>query len=274
MLKRVFEKELIRKSIELASITRQEIDQASLAIDDYEGIARKYSLSFVWGTLPDGDEGSYIKEKRQIILDKRVLTPERSHFSFCHELMHAHIEEDEDLLCLIADAHIQDEYETIERMCNAGAAELLVPGNEISRLLRTKPFSASLIPELCERFSASSLAVAFKMISHVSHECFLVIAAPTACDDRGNRLLKVIYTSKSPAIEKYSIKNGQILPSHSLLYRAWQMGEGISCQEEDCIPFASRTEWIVPSDALRFRGKVFAFFNVTTPSSPDQLPLF
>ena len=273
LLKRVTEKELIRKSIELASKVRQDIDLSSLPTDDYERVAQKSKLTFEWGTLPDGDEGSYIKEKRQIILDKRAHTPERIHFSFYHELMHAHIEDNDDLLSLLADAHIRDEYDTIERMCNVGAAELLVPGDEVYDLFRSHPFSASLIPLMCERFPASSLAVAFKMINHTPHECHLVIAEPTISNSDGVKLV-IIYTGKSSAVEKYTIKRGQILPVRSLLYQAWQGGNGKLCQGEDCIPFASGTEWLVPCDAIRFRGKVFAFFNVSPPISVNQLPLF
>jgi len=242
-------------------------------MDHYATVAEKYNLTFGWGTLPDGDEGSYIKEKRQIILDTRVRIPERLHFSFYHELMHAHIEDDDDILSLLADAHIYDEYDTIERMCNAGAAELIVPGDEVYGFLRTKPFSASLIPEMCERFLASSLAVAFKMINHTSHECHLVIAEPTMTNADHAELV-IIYTGKSSAVEKYSIKRGQILPTRSLLYRALHMGDGKSCQGEDCIPFASGTEWLVPCDTICFRGKVFAFFNVKPPISVNQLSLF
>lgn len=273
LLKRVTEKELIRRSIELASKIRQDIELSSLGMDNYEQVAQKYKLTFEWETLPDGDEGSYIKEKRQIILDKRVNTPERIHFSFYHELMHAHIEDNDDLLSLLADAHIADEYDTIERMCNAGAAELLVSGDEVFGLLRTNPFSASLIPLMCERFLASSLAVAFKMIGHTSHECHLVIAEPSTFNGDGVKLV-IIYTGRSSAVEKYSIKWGQILPTRSLLYQAWYQDDGKSCQGEDAIPFASGTEWIVPCDAIRFRGKVFAFFNVKPPISVNQLPLF
>lgn len=273
MLKSITEKELIRKSVELASKIRRDIDQASLPMNHYDTVAQKYNLTIGRVTLPDGNEGSYIKEKRQIILDDRIRTPERLHFSFYHELMHACIEDDDDILSLLADADLKDEYDTTERMCNAGAAELLVPGDAVYELLRNNPFSASLIPEMCKRFPASSLAVAFKMINHTPHECHLVIAEPILTDSDPIELI-IIYTGKSSAVGKYSIKRGQILPTCSLLYKTWHLGNTKSYQGEDYIPFASGKEWLVPCDAIFFRGKIFAFFNVKPPISMNQLSLF
>lgn len=274
MIKPVTEKELVRHAVELAARTRHEIEEAGLLITDFEQVARLFDVMVVWGELPAGKDGSYLKDERKIVLSTSVTTPERINFSFCHEIMHVRIEDDADLLSDFADAFRRSDEEAMERLCNAGAAELLMPSENVRQFMLDRGFSTSLIPELCERFQASSLAVAFQMVDRAQHECHLVIAEPRVKTSSQAPELVIIYTGRSSSIDKYSIKRWQMLPQRSLLYDAWRRGEGNSSRGEDCIPFATGTEWIVPCEALYFRGKVFAFFNVAQPVSSAQLKLF
>lgn len=273
MLKRVTEQKLVGSAIALATSTRREIIEAGLDMNDYNAIAALFDASVVFDDLPFGKDGSYLKDQRNIVLNKRVRNQERRNFSFFHELMHARIEDDPDLLSDFADAYKRSDEETMERMCDAGAAELLMSAQEVRQVMRTKGFSAALIPELCQRFQASSLAVAFQLVNLASHKCHLVIAEPLTNGHGQAAELVIIYTGRSPAEDKYSVARGHALPERSLLYEVWQLGEGESKQAEDCIPFASGTEWVVPCDAFRFRGKVFAFFNVEPSISPNQMTL-
>ena len=273
MLKRVTEQQLVRSAIALAKSTRHKIVEAGLEMSDYNAIAALLDVSVVFDELPSGKDGSYLKDQRKIVLNKRVRNQERRNFSFFHELMHARIEDDPDLLSDFADAYRRSDEETMERMCDAGAAELLIPAQEVREVMRTKGFSAALIPELCQQFQASSLAVAFQLINLTGHKCHLVIAEPTSNSPDPAAELTIVYTARSSAEGKYSVARGHALPERSLLHEVWQLGEGKSKQAEDCIPFASHTEWIVPCDAFRFRGKVFAFFNVEPAVSIKQLTL-
>ncbi|MEZ4672252.1 MAG: ImmA/IrrE family metallo-endopeptidase [Anaerolineae bacterium] len=274
MIKPITEKELVRHAVELAARTRREIEAAGLLITDFEQVASLFDVTVVWGELPAGKDGSYLKDERKIVLSTSVTTPERINFSFCHEIMHARIEDDGDLLSDFADAYRRSDEEAMERLCNAGAAELLMPAENIRQIMLEKGFSTSLIPELCEHFQASSLAVAFQMVDRAQHECHLVIAEPRMKTASQAPELVIIYTARSSSVEKYSIKRWQTLPQRSLLYDALRLVDGNSSRGEDCLPFATGTEWIVPCEALYFRGKVFAFFNVSAPTSSAQLALF
>lgn len=273
MIQRVGEKQLRQLVCALAKRTRNEIEEAGLKSNDFRGIADKYDVALCWEELPLNNPGYYSKDERKIVLNSRITNQERLNFTFFHELIHHLVEHDDEILTLLADAYIASDYDTMERMCNAGAAELLMPSEDVRQVMRTKGFSAALIPELCQRFQASSLAVAFQLVNLASHKCHLVIAEPlTNGHDQAAELI-IIYTGRSPAEDKYSVARGHALPERSLLYEVWQLGEGESKQAEDCIPFASGTEWVVPCDAFRFCGKVFAFFNVEPSISPNQMTL-
>jgi hypothetical protein len=285
VLERVGERTLIRQVCALARRTRRELGEAGLRPDDYQGIADHYGIALHWGRLIGDRPGCYFKDTKTIVLDPRAQSPERLQFTFGHELMHDRIEQDDDLLSLLADAYVRSDHATMERLCNVGAAEWLMPSEDVQDMVRAHGFSTALIPILCQRYHASSLAVAIHMAATASHQCYLVIAAPRyvrqdesfpmLIDIRATRArprLVMLYTVASPSV-KYAIRRGQLVPTDHLMCAAWQRyDETIS--DRALIPFASGTRWEVPCDALSFRGHVFAFFHTSDPVSPDQMHLF
>lgn len=280
------EQDLLKASIGLAEKTRREIDEADLPLDDFPAIARHYDIELIWNTLPDENPGCYVKARRRVVLDPSAQSPERLNFTFFHELMHDRIEHDDNLLSMLADAYIGSEDIVIERLCNAGAAELLIPTFDLRKTLQACEFSTGSIPTLCEQYGASSIAVAFKMISTASHDCFLVIAEPRFVKPDNHEIpmlldvrpadaqwkLVIIYSATSPGVTKYSIKIGQQLTFDHPIYDALsQSGQVVRGYAK--IPFASGTSWSVGFDALFFRSKVFAFFHASPPVSASQLQL-
>jgi len=284
-IERVGERALIRQVRVLARRTRHEIGEAGLRLDDFQGIADQYGITLHRGRLAGNQSGCYDKDTRTIVLDPRVTSPERLHFSFCHELMHDRIEQDDDLLSRLADAYIRSDDDTMERLCNEGAAELLMPSEDVQEMVLVYGFSTATIPALCQRYHASSLAVAIQMAATASHQCYLVIAAPRYVrqEDSPPMLVDVkatqaqprlvmLYTVASPSA-KYAIKRGRLVPTDHLMYEAWQRGDE-TINGRANIPFASGKPWAVPCDAMYFRGYVFAFFHASDPASLDQMRLF
>jgi Zn-dependent peptidase ImmA (M78 family) len=285
VIERMGERALIRQARALAGRTRREIDEAGLRPDDFQGIARRYGITLRWGRLTGDRPGCYLKDTRTIVLDPRVQSPERLQFTFGHELMHDRIEQDDDLLSLLADAYVRSDDATMERLCNAGAAEWLMPSEDMQDMVRACGFSTDIIPVLCRRYHASSLAVAIHMAATASHQCYLVIAAPRDVRQdeplpmlvdvqatQARPRLVMLYTVASPSAP-YAIRRGQPVPADHLMCAAWQRRDApISGRAP--IPFASGTRWVVPCDALSFRGHVFAFFHASDPVSPGQMQLF
>jgi Zn-dependent peptidase ImmA (M78 family) len=282
----ISEKELRRLVRELARRTKREIDEAGLTINDFEGIACLYGIKFGWQNLSLDIDGHYLKGDRVIALNRRINHAERQNFSFCHELIHDRIECDDSLFEVLHEFAIDmpddDMERLIERLCNIGAAELLIPFDELSEVVDQRGFSTELIPELCERFNASSLAVAFKLISIASHSCYLVIAEKRKIainknqpimlqiDSNQDWHLWVVYSGNSPSAKYTTGRNTPVLTGH-LMYKALD-NEREMVHGKDDIPRHNsiNRRWEMNCDCLAYKGWVFGFFHETQPVSPDQ----
>lgn len=290
MMKQVSEKQLHQLVRDLARKTRGEIEQDNLSIDDFEGIAHKYEITFNWRDMSPDTDGLYAKGIRIITLNRFIRHTERRNFSFCHELIHDRIDCDDDFYEVLheftCDMSDDDMERLIERLCNLGAAELLIPSAELREIIDQRGFSADLIPELCNRFNASSLAVAFKIISTIEHSCYLLIAEKREITDNTDQMamfeikpdhnwhLWVVYSSNSPSA-KYTLgRNLPILAGH-LMYKALE-NEGKVVRGEDDIPRrnSKNHRWEVKCECLAYKGWVFGFFHETQPISQNQLRLF
>lgn len=279
MITRITEDDLVRQAVELAARTRRRIEAAGLHITDFESIAELFRVTVLFVERPEGEDGAYLDALRQIVISTKVKNEERVNFTFLHELMHAIIQDDPDLLSACHDVPGGFSDDLIERLCNKGAAEMLVP----SEAVRQYGCSVALIPTLCEQFSASSLAVAFQMINCADDVRYLVIAewrtvivAPATPLDPYNRIgerLVVAYGAKSPAA-KYFIRRNRHLPLNHGLYHAMLQPETVLKMEAD-VPIGEKP-WSLPCECLYFRQKVFAFFHEPSRNtvSPDQMSLF
>jgi Zn-dependent peptidase ImmA (M78 family) len=273
----IAEEDLVRQAIEFAAHTRRQIEAAGLHITDFERIAELFQVTVVFIDRPDGEDGAYLDDLRQIVISTKVKNEERVNFTFLHELMHARIQDDADLLSACHDVPGGFSEDLIERLCNKGAAEMLVP----SEAIRQHGCSVALIPALCEQFSASSLAVAFQMINCADDVRYLVIAelrtvivAPATPLDPYNRTgdrLVIAYGAKSPAA-KYFIRRNRPLPSGHGLYAAIPQPDMVLKMEAE-VPIGENP-WFMRCECLYFRDKVFAFFYEPPKVSPDQMRLF
>jgi Zn-dependent peptidase ImmA (M78 family) len=284
------EQDLVRLVQELATRTRREIEADNLASDDLASIAEKYGLMLDWDDLPDNNPGCYIASNRKIVLNRRVSSQERLNFTFYHELVHRRIKEDEDLLSDIHEVVSHKSVdEVIERLCEAGAAELLMPADDVREMIAEHGFSTALIPVLCERYGASSIAVAIQMVSCASHDCYFFIAENQLVPLSDNQAmligfpfkearrqrLWVVYSGGSSAAKYPMARNIPVQDGHLMYSALGREGEVIKGKAD--IPRRDsrwKKPWVVDCDVLCFRGKVFAFFSVEPPVASSQLRLF
>lgn len=259
----------------------------------YEGVndpyARYLSIDIEEKKL-DFDFGGYIpanpptRPKPKIWIDTDAADIEHQNFTYFHEVTHHIIREDNEIysfLNQIADRN-EDLSALEDRFANIGAAEFIIPSNLISGVLSERGFSISLISELDKQFPASKPAIAIQLAQCSSHKCFIVVCSyglrPVSQSPQETLLpnlpnqppqLFVQFSTKSPSQEKYSIAKFTAIPPDHLLYKVYETRTGSKGRER--IPFRSGTEWLVDCEAIYFKGRVYAAFNITQPPPPASL---
>jgi Zn-dependent peptidase ImmA (M78 family) len=246
----------------------------------YQEVADFYGLSLEKIYSQPNQDGMLVEDR--IILNLDGKGQERTNFTFYHEITHHLIRANEDVLTLIHEI-LGDIDKMIERLCNVGAACFLVPPDELNAFLTDNGFSVTAIPLLCEKYMASGLVVAFQMINHARHDCYLVVATPTEKMSEILPLMSVSEIAIEPQIvlsvlysaassqAKYSIARETVIPPDHLIYNAYR--EGIHIKGHSFIPFRSGNKKPAECDAIFFRNNVYAFLNVTMPISSQQLTL-
>lgn len=269
------EKELNRQARLLATLEASKM--RNLNITSLSQISEHYNLKLIEKPLPSGKDGAFNSEKREIILNSNIKSQERRRFTFFHELMHPLIEQCDDILSSLHQNYHGSELEkAIERLCNVGAAEWLVPSQEIRKHISEGDyaFSTETIPLLCKKYIASAFAVSIQLVSVIAnHRCYLVIASPQALKNNTNHnfYLQVICSAKSQAA-KYHIGRGTIISKDHLITSAYQEKKHV--KGRDKIPFRNGKGWPVDCDAIYFKEYIFAFFHESAPLSTNQLYLF
>lgn len=266
------DRQLQEQVIELVTSFRMQVP-TNASISD---IVDRFGLSIHEGELPAGKDGAYIENESKIIVNSLITSEERKLFTVYHELVHYLIRNDSDLYSYLHEAYqdSRDFEKTIELICNIGAAEFILPRENVRDLIEKEGFSLNLIPTICQDNCVSGQAAMIQLIQCAPHCCYGVICGfgippltrsnnQTAFVPANNiETLYVLYAMWSPSA-KYSIARFTPIPKDHMLFNALSNHNLISGRGR--IPFRSGTNWIVPCEVLNIRNSIYGIFNVKPP---------
>ena len=261
---------------------------ASTEIPDFDEVRSGLGLVVKEVPLPPKVNGAI--EGRTILINSRIQNKERKQFTRFHEVTHHLIDEDEELISVLHDVTWDQngEYERqVERLCNIGAAEFLMPREEFTKLYKEKGFSVELIPFAANHFESSAIATTIQLAQVAPNSCitaiceFGLISNKTARSqgdlfDEKNRTpkpkLHVVYSASSP-VTKYWLARGTNIPNDHLIHQAFLEAQHL--EGESYIPFRSGNQMPCDCEALpdKDRNRVYALFHMIPPPNPnpDQL---
>lgn len=236
-------------------------------------IAQHLHLSIKSGALPGDSSAFYDGISKTIVIDLDKGNSERINFTFYHEISHHLIQTDDvfysQIIDLVGENNNLDEIE--EKLANAGAAEFLMPSEEIIRIIDNKGFSINLFPEIYEKYPASRPAVLVQMAQCATHQCILCICSQMF-DEEFNYRLFVDFSTESSSC-KYTIGKNHEIPIGHFLYDVSESRPYLSDRRAK-VPYKnSTTIHKVSSEALYYDGKVLALFNLSdAPLSKSEAP--
>ncbi|PZA06402.1 MULTISPECIES: ImmA/IrrE family metallo-endopeptidase [unclassified Meiothermus] len=170
-----------------------------------ERLAKGIGASFEIAPIPT--DGMFDFDRSRILIAEGQ-SPKRQRFTLAHEVMHYLIRQDEDLLSDMHEEYTGEEFEqTLEALCNLGAAEMLLPSENIAAILTKRGLRAKLIPELAETHQVSEEVAAIALTDQVPH-ALAVIA--------GGRPARVLFSSQGELFPTRLTKNAEIPQDHAL----------------------------------------------------------
>lgn len=279
-----------QRVIELVKQVKAKMGIPSYAV--YQGIndpvAQYLGIQVKENPLPNNADGQYfpvnstLLTQPLIILNPQIGEPDRLNFTFFHEICHHLIRQDDELYSFLNEfAAGEFLTNTIEKYCNIGAAEFLIPGNDVRAEIDRAGFQISLLEHFDQLFPASKPAIAIQLAQCASHKCFVSIAAsgipPKSNGDAPTffetgfteqRVLYMQYSASSPS-NKYAIARYVQIPREHLISRVFQTQS--RARGRAIIPLRSQKIWECECDAIFYKGRVYASFNITPPAISSQL---
>ncbi len=237
-------------------------------------LADAIGVRLEYGDLGDKD-GAYDPERNVIFLSKKS-TPERQRFTMAHEVTHFLILAEDDFLSDLHDAYEGDTLEeNIEILCNIGASALLVPEDELEKLLRRYGQSARAIPKITQTFGISRPAACVVLAERITDAAVIAVLRAkgkhatrrdTLHDgETPARSLEVSFAAKTDTL-KYSLANNTIIPADHPAYIALETG--LPIEEDSFLPFKSGKKMPALVDAHPDGSVVYVIF--TTAASKDE----
>ena len=262
---------------------------ASTEIPDFDEICSGLGLVVKEVPLSPARDGMIITQGT-ILINSRVQSKERKRFTQFHEVMHYLINKDEELISTLHDATWDQvgEYDRqVERLCNIGAAEFLMPRVEFTKLYKEKGFNVDLIPLAAKYFTSSVIAATIQLAQIAPNSCITAICEyglmPNETMIAQDRLfdeeeftpkpkLRVVYSASSPNT-KYWLAKYISIPDDYLIHQAFW--ETQTLEGKSYVPFRSGNRMPCYCEALpdTDKNRVYALFHLIRPpnSNPDQL---
>ncbi len=247
-------------------------------------LAEALEFSIVMGNLGTGREGAALADT--IVLDSSTGVKARRRFTFYHEIVHLLIKRNDELYSILHDQYPADKdfNRIIERLCNAGAAEFVIPRAAIRGAIEERGFSISLVRDLSSVDEVSPTAVSVQLALCAKHECIVIICGmasrpevdePVFGKVKSGMVLQVS-TSVSSSRTKYRVARGNLISKGHLFYEAYEAKDGEIVRGEAPVPLRSGHKWIVECEAMRIGGQVFGIFHLEPApvKNRHQLPLF
>ncbi len=226
--------------------------------------------------MPMGErDGAYDPEHRVILINSQV-RPERQRFTLAHEISHALLLQDDDLLSDLHDLFEGERLEgAIETLCNVGAAAILMPDALIAELLARFGPSGRSLAELIRRAEVSASTALYALAGRTEAPVIYAVCAvsrldeETPGDDDGRpvgRALTVRVSGAAPGV-KYSLRPGTPIPENHPV--AVALDTQIPLAQASYIPFRSGRRMPAYVDAFPERRRVLVSFALQSRPAKD-----
>ncbi len=249
--------------------------QALPGLDTHSLMSGLDGVTLTFMAMGDRD-GAYDPEHRVILINSRV-RPERQRFTLAHEIGHALLLGDDDLLSDLHDNFEGDRLEeVIETLCNVAAAAILMPEELTAELLSRFGPSGRALAELTRRADVSASSAIYTLAERSDAPVIYAVCALARIDaepgdpdeERPPGKALTVRASSSAAGVKYSLRPGTPIPDDHPV--AVALDTGIPITQDSYIPFRSGRKMPAYADVFPERNRVLVSFTLPVKASPVE----
>ncbi|OLV18840.1 protein of unknown function DUF955 [Deinococcus marmoris] len=250
--------------------------QALPGLDTHSLMSGLDGVTLTFMAMGDRD-GAYDPEHRVILINSRV-RPERQRFTLAHEIGHALLLGDDDLLSDLHDSFEGDRLEeVIETLCNVAAAAILMPEALTAELLTRFGPSGRALAELTRRADVSASSAIYTLAERSDALVIYAVCAVTRIDaepgDSEEEHLSgkalTVRASSAAAGVKYSLRPGTPIPDDHPV--AVALDTGIPITQDSYIPFRSGRKMPAYVDVFPERNRVLVSFTLPFKAGKDEI---
>lgn len=231
-------------------------------------------LRLVRGSLPRGTLGTLTSDGKIIISDA-IEWMSRLEFTVFHEIMHRLLDEDGELIDYFTETlrkSPKDYDRAIERCCDIGAAEFMIPRTQVRSLIAEQGFSVDLVKRLSGLNGASILAAAVQLGICAPADCYVAVCrhggSPLPPYDLGLYVELAVRRAES----RYPWIRGTMIPRDHLFSQVWETKQPLSGPSS--VPFRSGKSYPCEHSEARMVGKqVVGILYIGHPPRKGQLGL-
>lgn len=244
------------------------LDTHSLT-EGLEGVELKF--------MPMGWRDGAFDPEHNVILINSEARPERQRFTLAHEIGHALLLGDDDLLSDLHDAYEGDELEQkIETLCNVAAAAILIPQHLLSEMCEKYGYTGETLARLARRAEVSASTALYALTEATPEPTIYAVCARGQLprdmardlpDVGGEKVLSVRASSSTREV-KYTLANGTPIPADHPVAVAFDTD--MREERESYVPFRSGKKMKAYVVAYPSRGVVTVSFRLPRSSKSGE----
>ena len=187
-------------------------------------------------------DGAYDPEHRVILINSESRA-ERQRFTLAHEIGHAILLGDDDLLSDIHDAFEGERLEqVIETLCNVAAAEILMPQALLNEVTQKYGYTGETLARLARRAEVSASSALYALTEATPEPTIYAVCAvgklprEPGAEEEGAKVLSVRASSSTRGV-KYTLASGTPIPGDHPVAVAYDTDMPVKC--DSYVPFRS-----------------------------------
>jgi hypothetical protein len=238
-----------------------------------EDVCAALGLNIRFADLGSDQDG--LLRGREVIINRKVDLPARMEYTIFHEVIHFLLEDDGELYEYLTEKLSGDERafnQAIERWCQLGAAEFMLPRSEVHRLISREGFSVKLISVLMSELGASLVASGIQLAVCAPVDCYVLVCRYGRSSHYPNPTTLYVEQASQRIGQKYVVARGTTIPKPHPLWDAWESGVGTS--STSIIPFRSgKFQPCLSTEAIKIGSQVAGLLCLGSLVSQSQLKL-